>query len=162
MMKALLIAATLLLPACSASGSAPHGGNGTGSGGAAVDSGAGNAGSGGAATGAGKVGDACKTDSDCSDPPGAKCFTTVGNAQVGTVTFPKGYCSKDCSVGSVGSDGGNSCGTSGGCTDFGSSSGGGSITLTMCTAPCKKDSDCRTADGYHCQILAFGFGYCAP
>lgn len=153
---ALLLAILPVLPACSASGGAPRGGNGSGgSSGTAGDSGS--SGSGGASTGGGKVGDACKTDSDCSDPPGAKCFTTVGSPQFGTVTFPGGYCSKDC-----GGDGGSDCGTTGGCTDFGSSSGQTTMTLTMCTAPCKTNADCRTADGYHCQVLFAGFGFCSP
>lgn len=151
-----------LLAACSASGSASRGnGGGPGSGGSsgtAGDSGSGGHGGGsGATTGGGKVGDACKLDSDCSDPPDAKCFTTIGNAQTGTVTFPGGYCSKACS-----GEGGNECGTSGGCTQTGSSGGQVSIQLSMCTAPCKTNSDCRTVDGYHCQLVFPGFGYCSP
>jgi len=154
-----ILAAPLVALACSASGTASHGG-GPGSGGnsgATSDGGGGSGGSGATSTGGGKVGDACKTDSDCSDPPDAKCFTTIGSPQFGTVTFPGGYCSKDC-----GGDGGNGCGTSGGCTDFGSSGGGTTLTLTMCTAPCKTNADCRTADGYRCQLLIPGFGYCSP
>ncbi len=161
--RRLAIPSLLLLgaSACSASGGASRGGSGTATGGSGGQQEGGAGGSSGAtSTGGAKVGDACKTDSDCSDPPGAKCFTTVGDPQFGTVTFPGGYCSKDCS--GTG-DGGTDCGASGGCTDFGTSSGGKTITLTMCTAPCKTDSDCRTADGYHCNILIPGLGgYCGP
>lgn len=154
----LLLAFLLFVPACSASGGTPRSGSGSGgSSGATGDSGSSGGSSGAASTGGGKVGDACKTDSDCTDPPGAKCFTTVGSPQFGTVTFPGGYCSKDCS-----GDAGSDCGTSGGCMDFGSSSGNTTMTLTMCTAPCKTNADCRTADGYHCQLLLPGYGYCAP
>ncbi len=153
---ALLATLLLMLPACSASGGASRGGSGSGgSGGSSGDSGS--SGSGGASTGGGKVGDACKTDSDCSDPPDAKCFTTIGNAQTGTITFPGGYCSKACS-----GEGGNECGASGGCTQTGSSGGQMTVTISMCTAPCKTNADCRTADGYHCQVVIPGFGFCAP
>jgi hypothetical protein len=38
----------------------------------------------------------------------------------------------------------------------------GSVTLSMCTRPCTRPEECRTAEGYRCQIVLFGFGYCAP
>jgi hypothetical protein len=31
----------------------------------------------------------------------------------------------------------------------------------FCTTSCTSDAECRSAEGYRCQML-FGFGYCAP
>lgn len=157
-MRWALVLATCLpaIAACSASGSpSPGGGGGSGANGGTSATGGSGGGSGATTAGNGKVGDACAKDSDCTDPPDAKCFTTIGNAQVGTVTFPGGYCSKACS-----GEGGNECGTSGGCADIGSSGGGTTVTLSMCTAPCKTNTDCRTGDGYVCHVLIPGFGFC--
>jgi len=108
-------------------------------------------------TGSGKVGDPCTRDEDCVDPADAKCFTTIGGGPFPKISFPGGYCSKDCSQ-----DGGSAdCGTVGGCATIGMSGGQGSVTLTMCVKSCKKKEDCRTAEGYTCRIILFGLGYCA-
>lgn len=158
--RSILALGLFLVCACSASGSPSGGGGASGgsSGGSGGGAASGGSGGSGAATGGGRtVGDACSADSDCTDPPDAQCFTTIGNAQVGTLTFPAGYCSKACD-----GEGGNECGTTGGCTQLHASGGNLSATLSMCTAPCKANEDCRTGDGYHCQIVFPGFGYCAP
>ncbi len=103
------------------------------------------------------VGGPCARDEDCAEPPSGVCFKTVGGGPVPALTFPGGYCSAGC-----GDDGGPGCGGSGGCTTTGSGGGMGSATLSMCTKPCTRADECRTAEGYTCRILLFGFGYCAP
>ena len=103
------------------------------------------------------VGGACKRDEDCAEPPSGKCYTVIGGGPVPSITFPGGYCSAAC-----GDDGGPGCGASGGCATVGSGGGMTSATLSMCTKPCTKPEECRTAEGYTCRIIFFGFGYCAP
>jgi len=105
----------------------------------------------------GEVGSPCNSDADCKNPPDAKCFKTIGGGMAPKITFPNGYCSKACDMKKD-----TKCGK-GGCASIGlSGSGGGSATLTMCAASCKKDDDCRKAEGYKCLILLFGFGVCVP
>lgn len=110
-----------------------------------------------AAKGNGEVGSPCSKDADCTNPPAAKCFKTVGGGLAPTVKFPGGYCSKACDTKKDAE-----CGK-GGCASVGlSGSGGGSVTMTFCAASCKKDADCRVAEGYKCLVLLFGFGICTP
>jgi hypothetical protein len=158
-----LLCLTLLSFGCSANdgsggGSAAGTGSGGSSSGGASSGGAssGGASSGGAssggATGSGQVGDACTQNSDCADPPDAECFTTVG-----PVTFPNGYCSKACDVNSSEEE----CGSAS-CAASSLSGGQGSVTVSMCVRFCESDAECRVAEGYHCQIVLPGFGYCVP
>lgn len=99
------------------------------------------------------VGAPCASDAECTDPSDAECFTE----SFGSVSWPGGFCSKACDP-----DGGDGqCGTSGICVSAGSSGGGSSISGMFCTTSCTSDAECRSAEGYRCQML-FGFGYCAP
>lgn len=164
------ILALLMLEGCSATGdgsTGPGGGGAaateagsgaTGGGTGATGGGTGATGSGGGSTGSGEIGEPCATDADCTDPPDAECWTTIGGGPVPTITFPGGYCSKAC-----GDDGGaNECGESGGCSSTSMSGGGSSVTLQMCRAPCQSNEECRAAEGYRCQIVIPGFGVCVP
>lgn len=125
---------------------------GAGSGGSSTASGAG----GSASTYGGQIGDACATDADCTVPPDAECWTTIGGGMAPEITFPGGYCSKDCDPES--SD--NECGDVAGCSSFGVSGGQGSVTLTMCAPPCGSDAECREDEGYRCLQLLPGIGVC--
>jgi hypothetical protein len=157
---AALFALALAVGGCSASDGAGGGNGGTasGSGGAAGAVGSGGSGaSGGSAAGGADIGAACTTDSDCSLVAGATCYTTIGGGGF-SLTFPGGYCSKVCNPDSHDAE----CGAHGGCTSVGASGGGVTATLVMCTAPCASDADCRQADGYHCQQILPGIGYCSP
>ena len=99
------------------------------------------------------VGAPCSTDMECSDPSDAECFTE----SFGGVSWPGGFCSKACDP--EGPDG--QCGSSGICVSAGSSGGGSSISGMFCTTSCTSDAECRSSEGYRCQML-FGFGYCSP
>ena len=114
-----------------------------------------------AAPGTAKVGDPCARDEDCAEPPNAQCFTTVGGGMAPTVVFPGGYCSRGCGNEDASTP---DCGASGGCAQIGlSGGGGGSATLSFCAKSCKKNEDCRVAEGYTCRIIFPGFpGVCAP
>lgn len=148
------------------SGPGPGGGAG-GTSGTAGDSGAsgGSGGSGASASGGGagtaggskKIGEACTSDEQCTDPPDAECFTTIGGGPVPSVTFPGGYCSKACDSGGDS----DQCGASGGCTTASVAGGMSSVQLSICTAPCSSDAECRTAEGYKCVMVLPGFGYCS-
>ena len=109
-------------------------------------------------TGNGAVGFACDKDSDCKDPPDAKCWKTIGGGLAPKVTFPGGFCSKGCDPSKD-----KQCGTSkrAGCVSSGSGGGSGSTKMQWCTTSCAKDSDCRQAEGYKCKFFLF-IGYCAP
>lgn len=163
MMRASLPRLLLLLPAlgCSASGGGGSGGSGavgaagSSSGGSGALGGTGGSASGGA-QGGGTIGDGCTSDDDCTDPPDAECFQTIGGGPVPTITFPGGYCSKGCDTSED-----DQCGTTGGCASSGMSGGRTTITLTMCVAPCKDDTECRQAEGYVCRQIIPGVGYCA-
>lgn len=110
--------------------------------------------------GAAKVGDPCTSDQDCVEPPQAQCFRTVGGGMVPSITFPGGYCSRGCGDEDAGSP---DCGEGGGCAQLGLSGGRGSVTMSLCAKGCKKNEDCRAAEGYTCRIIFPGFpGFCAP
>lgn len=108
------------------------------------------------AVGGGKVGDACVTNEDCTDPPDAECFTTIGGGPVPEITFPGGYCSKACDT--DGPD--DQCGSNGACSSSGVSGGMSSVNLTICLAFCSAPDQCRTDEGYQCAMLLPGFGTC--
>ena len=68
---------------------------------------------------------------------------------MGYISFPRGYCSAECT-----SDG--ECGTGGECVMF---FGMGSYCLKRCSSP----AECRTAEGYECTTLPMGSTtYCLP
>lgn len=114
----------------------------------------------GAAPGTAKVGEPCTRDEDCAEPPNAKCFTTVGGGFAPTVTFPGGYCSRGCGNEDSGSP---DCGEGGGCAQMGLSGGMGSSQMSFCAKICKKNEECRVAEGYTCRFFFPGLpGFCAP
>jgi hypothetical protein len=164
-LSGLLLATLGLLSACSAgsgsggsgaaTGTGANGGSGGGSGGAGTGGTA--SGTGGGSTGGGQIGDACSTDADCTAVAGAECWTTIGGGPVPEITFPGGFCSRACDTGSDQND----CGDIAACVSLGMSGGQSSVTLTMCTPPCKTNEECRVAEGYHCQVVLPGFGYCS-
>jgi hypothetical protein len=165
-MLGLWLATLCLLPACSAgsgsggSGASSGSGASAGTGGSATggaSSGGTGTGSGGASTGDGQIGDACSTNADCTAVAGAECWTTIGGGPVPEITFPGGFCSKACDTGASE----NECGDIAACVSLGMSGGQSSVTLTMCTPPCKTNEECRVAEGYHCQVVLPGFGYCS-
>lgn len=153
----------LQLAACSASsGSGSGSGAASGSGassstGGTAAGGSGNASAGGATAG-GDIGDPCSTNAECTVVPGSECFTTIGGGPVPTVTFPGGFCSKGCD----GNSEQNECGDTAACASVSTAGGGMSTTLSICTPPCATNDECRVADGYHCQLLLPGIGFCAP
>ncbi|HJL13999.1 MAG TPA: hypothetical protein RMH99_00010 [Sandaracinaceae bacterium LLY-WYZ-13_1] len=106
----------------------------------------------------GAIGDPCTADADCTDPPDAECFTRIENPLTGAVVeeFPNGFCSKGC-------ESSEECGGAEDvvCASSGMSSGGGGSRLQLCTPSCEGPADCRSDEGYGCQML-FGFGFCAP
>jgi hypothetical protein len=150
------LAVCLFLGCSGASGSGGGAGSGSGAAGGSGGSGTGGSGTGGSSaggsTGAGKVGDACTNNDDCTDPADAECFT-----QSGPITFPNGYCSKACDVNSTETE----CGSAS-CAAASLAGGQGSIMVSMCVAFCATDQECRVAEGYHCNIVLPGFGYCVP
>jgi len=163
-MLGLCFATLGLLPACSAGGGSGGSGASSGSGASAGSGGSGTGGvssggtgTGGSTTGGGQIGDACSTDADCTGVAGAECWTTIGGGPVPEITFPGGFCSKACNEGSDQSE----CGDTAACVSLGMSGGQTTVTLTMCTPPCKTNEECRVADGYHCQVILPGFGYCS-
>ena len=98
--------------------------------------------------GNGRVGDACSTDSDCSDPPNAECFKDQWS-DFGT-TFPNGYCTKGCIEDDIIEEGGGptiDCG-SGSCIQ----ESGGMVTTAFCAKLCDSDTDCRVDEGYTCKV----------
>jgi hypothetical protein len=96
-----------------------------------------------AATG-GIVGDPCTSDTDCSGVPRSPvCLTGI----MGSLTFPGGYCSGDCT-------GSADCGPGANCVTVVSS-------ISYCLKRCTVDSDCRESEGYAC-ITIFGSDYCMP
>jgi hypothetical protein len=155
------------LAACGASGggggsgAAAGTGAGSGSGGGSSGSGGGSSGNGGASgggSGGGEIGDPCSSTADCTAVPGAECWTTIGGGPVPSVTFPGGFCSKACDTQSEEKE----CGEIAGCSSVGSSGGGVSATLTMCSPPCASDAECRQSEGYKCFQIIPGFGVCTP
>ena len=155
------------LAACGASGgSGGSGGSGAAAGAAAGGNGggaSGGAGGGGGsscsgATGGGEIGDACKTNADCTAVAGSECYTTTGGGPVPTINFPNGFCSKACDTASTEKE----CGEKAGCSSMGASGGRISTTLTMCSPPCASDAECRQAEGYKCFQVLPGFGICVP
>lgn len=159
MMQLHLVPFLLLCLGCSASSGGGSGGNGASSGSGGSSTGGSSTGgtssggsSAGGATGTGQVGDACTKNEDCVDPPDAECFTTVG-----PITFPNGYCSKACDVNATEEE----CGSAS-CAASSLSGGQGSATISMCVEFCATDPECRVDEGYHCQIVLPGFGYCVP
>ncbi|MEM9070106.1 MAG: hypothetical protein AAGE52_16485 [Myxococcota bacterium] len=127
-----------------------------------VDSGGGgrdSATAGDSATGGGAgIGEACAVDSDCTNPPDARCFTEVTNPLTGETlaSYPNGFCSKGCETTA-------DCGTGDDvtCVTQSSSGGGGGSSSMLCTTSCTSDAECRQAEGYRCQML-LGFGFCTP
>lgn len=159
------VAIGLLALSCSASDGAGGGSGASGSG--ASGGGGGTSGSGGSGTGAtgaggsgavagGQIGDACQTNDDCTNPPDAECWTTIGGGPVPEITFPGGFCSKACDAN--GPDG--QCGDEAGCSTTSVSGGQGSVQLSMCSPPCSSDAECRQAEGYKCFQIIPGFGVC--
>ncbi len=164
--QALLGALVIFQAGCSASDSGPGGGGKPNNGGSANGGGAGNgnAGSahggsstGGAATGGGDIGDPCGSNADCTLVEGSECWTTIGGGPVPEIHFPGGFCGKACS-----NEGGNECGEKAGCSSVSQAGGSGSVKLSMCSPPCSTNDECRSAEGYKCQILFGKFGVCAP
>ncbi len=156
------LVAVVLLPACSASsGSGSTGGSGASAGSAAGASGGSggtsSGGASGAAAGSRTVGEPCTSNEQCTDPPDAECYTTIGGGPVPSITFPGGYCSKPCDGNTDGE-----CGTEGGCVQSSFSGGQGSVTLSICASGCATNAECREAEGYQCQLILPGFGFCAP
>lgn len=108
-----------------------------------------------AATSGGRaIGDPCSSDDECTEPLDAQCFTE----SVGSVSWPNGFCSKPCGAEDAPDD---ECGPVAGCATLSSSGGGSSMSGQFCTPPCESDADCRSDEGYRCQLL-LGFGVCAP
>ncbi len=162
-----VLAGLATIAGCSASDGGP-GGGGAGQGGSAGSNAAGSGqggssqggsqgGTAGGTTGGGDIGDPCTTNADCTVVEGSECWTTIGGGPVPEVTFPGGYCGKACS-----NEGGNECGENAGCTTTSVSGGMSSVTLSMCTPPCKRDEECRVSEGYHCQLVLANFGVCVP
>jgi hypothetical protein len=108
----------------------------------------------GAMSGGRVVGDPCTSDDQCTEPPDAECFTE----SVGSVSWPNGFCSKPCGDEDAPDD---ECGPTAGCATLSSSGGGSSLSGQFCSPPCESDADCRSDEGYGCQLI-LGFGVCAP
>lgn len=107
----------------------------------------------------GNVGDPCSVDAECTDMAGLTCFTHIDPVPaVGFpgMTWPGGYCSKECS------DEDQNCGEVGSCSQSGSGGGRTSYKMQYCVKSCQKDTECRVDDGYKCQIVIMGYGYCVP
>lgn len=167
--QAVLGAVLVFLAACSASDGGPGGGGMSNNGGSAGNANGGNggnanagsanggSGAGGSSSGAGDIGDPCGSNADCTLVEGSECWTTIGGGPVPEVHFPGGFCGKACS-----NEGGNECGENAGCASVSQSGGMISTKLSMCTPPCSVDEDCRSAEGYKCQIVFGNFGVCAP
>jgi len=106
------------------------------------------------------IGDPCTSDADCTEPPDAVCFTTVGGGPAPTIDFPNGYCSKACDPEG---DATEQCGTEAGCASSSMSGGGGGVSFQFCASMCMTDADCRAAEGYRCNVILAGLpGWCAP
>ncbi len=106
------------------------------------------------------VGDPCRQDSDCVEPPDAKCFTTLGEGSGPSITFPGGYCSRAYEE----TDGGSpDCGAGGGSFSLTGFGGQSSSTLMMCAKICNTEADCRVSEGYTCRYIFPGLpGFCLP
>lgn len=137
------------------------------------------------ASGSGGVGAPCSKDSDCTGYSKPSCLTDLrpldglvvpdAGAAGDTfkkldIPFPGGYCSNTIEN-SCQTDA--DCGTGGGC--YRPLTGVSPATLTnldnavkvfsvtdfaskgLCLVPCQSDSDCRTDQGYKCQIPLAGF-----
>jgi hypothetical protein len=150
-----VLAASLLLGSCDEDGSKTRGDS------ARETDGSQSADDGTTGKGTGKVGDPCQVDSDCAEPPSAKCFTTVGGGLAPTIVFPGGYCSRGCGNEDAGTP---DCGEGGGCAQLSlGGSGPGTASLRFCAKSCTKNDDCRVSEGYTCRIIFPGFpGVCGP
>lgn len=151
------VLALLLCVGCDDAG-APADGGRTADGGTRADGSAGD--DAGATSGGGAIGDACTTDADCTEPPGAECFTTIMNPFDGSIvaSFPNGMCSLACDP----MGGGDECGEGDVvCASTSMSGGMTSSQLNLCLPACSGPQDCRTDEGYQCRTI-FGFGYCSP
>ncbi|MDH5491620.1 MAG: hypothetical protein OEY14_06685 [Myxococcales bacterium] len=84
------------------------------------------------------IGAACVADTECS-----------GIDSICLSDWPGGYCSQGCLT--------SECPTDTACLSV--SSGG--MSRSLCVQSCTTDDQCRIAEAYSCQILAFGQGYCA-
>lgn len=157
-----VLAALALGPGCDGdSGTGSDGGTGSDVDGATLESDGGRSGGDGGGSGSGgRIGDACETDADCTEPAGAECFTTIENPLTGGVVanFPNGMCSLPCDPMGDGSECGEGDVV---CASTSMSGGMSSSTLTLCLPSCQGPADCRVDEGYGCQMI-FGFGYCSP
>ena len=96
----------------------------------------------------------CDGPEDCTGL-GPQCITEIPVSTFGTITFPGGYCSSECTPG------GDECGPDGYCMD--ASALGGPIGCVKRCTPATAEVDCRTDEGYTCtNFLIFPETFCAP
>jgi hypothetical protein len=98
-------------------------------------------------TGGGVVGDPCYSASQCGGVPGAgvTCLTSI----MGYITFPGGYCSAVCTSAA-------DCGVGAECVNLNDL---GRYCLKRCSSP----GECRTAEGYGCDVVTGAAGtFCIP
>lgn len=97
--------------------------------------------------GVGVVGDSCDSVDDCQGFPAVarECIADIG----GYFEFPGGYCTATCT--STGE-----CGPDSECADL--------MFMSYCLKTCDDSSDCRTGEGYICDVIPIiGTGpYCIP
>ncbi|MGE0789370.1 MAG: hypothetical protein AB7S26_27095 [Sandaracinaceae bacterium] len=107
-----------------------------------------------------RIGDACTTDADCTEPAGARCYTQIDDPFSGGVVarFPNGMCSVPCDSSGDGSECGEGDVV---CASVSMAGGMTSTQLTLCLPSCTASTECRMAEGYSCHTI-FGFGYCYP
>jgi hypothetical protein len=84
---------------------------------------------------------------DCAMVPGdaRQCMTDF----MGFVTFPGGYCTASCT-------GDRDCGPGASCVDM--------LMDRLCLKDCSGDDECRTDEGYVCNMLPYigGGPFCIP
>ncbi|NMC68987.1 MAG: hypothetical protein GYA57_02835 [Myxococcales bacterium] len=100
------------------------------------------------------TGEPCASPDDCTGL-GPQCITEIPVGTFGTITFPGGYCSSECTPG------GDECGPDGYCMD--ASAMGGPIGCVKRCTPATAETDCRTEEGYTCtNFYIFSETFCAP
>jgi hypothetical protein len=85
----------------------------------------------------GGIGAACTEPNDCTFRDDATCITS----------FTNGYCTRACYDGD--------CGTTGACELL--DCDGGTLNCSVCLVRCTTDAQCRTSDGFVCDL-----GVCVP